>query len=110
MATTYNLYIDQGTTFSANLIVADTTGTARDISDYTVRSQLRRSYESANSTSFTATIPTGTDGVVRLQLSAPTSSNLKYGRYFYDVEIESSANVVERVFEGIVELDPEVTK
>ena len=110
MATTYNLYIDQGTTFSANLTVTDATGTVRNITDFTPRSQLRRSFESANATSFTVTIPTGTDGVIRLQLPAATSSNLKYGRYFYDIEIESSSNVIERVFEGIVELNPEVTK
>ena len=110
MAQTLNLFLDKGTTFSANIIVADSAGSARDISDYTARSQFRRSVESANSTSFTATIPTGSDGVVRLQLAPAISSNVKYGRYLYDVEIESSANVVERVAEGILTISPEITR
>lgn len=110
MAQTFNLFLDQGTTFSANIAVLDSTGSAKDISDYTARSQFRRSYEAANSTSFIATIPVGTDGIVRLQLNPSVSSNLRYGRYFYDVEIENSANVVERVAEGILVINPEVTR
>jgi hypothetical protein len=110
MAQTLNLFLDQGTTFSANIIVTDSTGSARDISGYTARSQFRRSIESANATSFTATIPVGTDGNVRLQLAPQASSNVKYGRYLYDVEIESSANVVERVAQGVLTISPEITR
>jgi len=111
MAQTYNLFLDQGTTFTANIRVLDRSGSAKDLSDYTARSQFRRSYESANASgSFVATIPTGTDGNVVLSLAANVSSNLKYGRYFYDVEIENSANVIERAAQGILEISPEVTK
>ena len=110
MAQTFNLFLDQGTTFSANILVADNTGSARDISDYTARSQFRRSVESANATSFIATIPVGTDGIVRLQLTPSTSSNVRFGRYLYDVEIENSANVVERIAEGVLTISPEITK
>lgn len=110
MAQTLNLFLDQGTTYTSNITVKDSSGTLRDITNYLVRSQFRRSYDSANSTSFTATIPIGTDGNVRLQLAASVSANLKYGRYFYDVEIESPANVIERVSEGILVINPEVTR
>jgi hypothetical protein len=110
MAQTYNLFLDQGTTFSANILVRDSSGSARDLSDFTARSQFRRSIESSNSTSFTATIPVGTDGIVRLQLDPHSSSNVRYGRYFYDVEIENSANVVERVAEGVLTISPEITR
>ncbi len=110
MAQTLNLFLDQGTTFSANITVLDRTGSPKNLSGFTARSQFRRSYEAANSISFTATIPVSTDGIVRLQLSPSTSSNAKAGRYFYDVEIENSANVVERVAQGILVIDPEVTR
>ncbi len=110
MAQTINLFLDQGTTFTANILVKTPSGDIRDISTFTARSQFRRSIESANATSFTATIPVGTDGTVRLQLAAAISSNIKHGRYFYDVEIEDSSNVIERVAEGILVLNAEITR
>jgi len=110
MAQTYNLFLDQGTTFTANIRVLDSTGSAKDISNYTARSQFRRSYESNTAISFVATIPNGTDGIVTLSLSPTTSSNVRAGRYFYDVEIENTSNVIERAAQGILEISPEVTK
>lgn len=110
MAQTYNLFLDQGTTFTANIRVLDSTGSAKDLSNYTARSQFRRSLESNTATSFVATIPVGTDGNITLQLAPSVSSNLRYGRYFYDVEIQSTSNVIERAAQGILEISAEVTK
>jgi hypothetical protein len=110
MAQTFNLFLDQGTTFTANIRVLDLSGSAKDLTGYTARSQFRRSVESNTATSFVATIPVGTDGNVTLSLSANVSSNVKAGRYFYDVEVVSSANVIERASQGILVIDPEITR
>jgi hypothetical protein len=46
-----------------------------------------------------------------MTLSANTTSSLKAGRYVYDVEIEEeSTGVVTRIFEGIVNVLPNVTR
>lgn len=110
MAISYNLFIDQGATFSANVTVKDNTNAVRDLSGYTARSQMRRSHYSSNSTAFTAAIGTPTSGNVTLSLPSATTANLKPGRHVYDVEIISSANVIERIYEGIVTVYPEVTR
>lgn len=110
MATTYNLFLDQGTTFSANITAKDNSRNIRDLSGYTARSQMRRSYFSANSVSFSATIPSPATGNVVIALTDAETANLKYGRYVYDVELVSSSNVVERLVEGIVVVNPEATK
>lgn len=110
MAATYNLFIDQGTTFRSNVTVKDSTNTIRDITNYTARSQFRKSFYSANSYSFTTAID-GINGNVQLSLSAATSSNVTPGRYVYDTEIvNNSSGDVERVAEGIIILNPEVTR
>ena len=44
MASISNLTIDQGTTYSVSIAVNDDTGSARDLTGYTGRSQMRRSY------------------------------------------------------------------
>ncbi|CAB5221913.1 hypothetical protein UFOVP242_137 [uncultured Caudovirales phage] len=111
MASTYNLAIDQGTDFSANLIIKDSTGTARDLTGYTGNAQLRRSYASTTNVQFTVNIATPSTGVVTLTLANAATANLKYGRYVYDLELtKSSANTIERAYEGIVTVYPEVTR
>ena len=108
MATKVNLVIDQGTTFSTIITVADAEGVALDLSNYTGAAQMRRHYSSTNSTSFVVTV--ANSGTVTLSLSANATANIPYGRYVYDCEITSNAAIVTRVQEGIVTVTPEVTR
>ena len=41
--------------------------------------------------------------------SSTTSSNIKAGRYVYDVKITSPGNTVTRVIEGILTVTPKVS-
>lgn len=109
MATIQNLFIDQGTTFSLAIVVSDQNGDAKDLTDYTVRGQLRKSYNSSTAISFTATKSTPLDGEITIALTATQTSALKAGRYVYDIEIESNEETL-RVLEGIVVINPEVTR
>ena len=110
MAVISNLAVDQGTNVTVTLSVTDDTGSARDLTGYTGRAQLRRSYYSTTNTAFTVSINDPTSGVVILSLNATQTANLKAGRYVYDVELVSNSYSVERVVEGIVTVYPEVTK
>lgn len=109
MATKANIVIDQGTTFSTSILLTDDNGDAIDLTGYTGRSQLRKHYTSSNSQSFTVSL-NSTEGSVSLSLSATQTANLVPGRYVYDVEVVSGANVVSRIVEGIVTVTPEVTR
>ena len=110
MAAVSNLGIDQGTTFSVTFTVNDDTGVARNLSTYTARSQMRRSYTTTANTAFTVSIDNPLDGEILLALSATQSSALRPGRYVYDVELVSNTTTVERIVEGIVTVFPEATK
>ena len=109
MATKANITVDQGTTFSTTINLTDENGDPIDLTDYTGRSQMRKHYTSSNSVSFTVSLG-GTSGVVSLGLTSSQTANLTPGRYVYDVEVVSSANVVSRIVEGIVTITPEVTR
>jgi hypothetical protein len=109
MATIQNLYIDQGTTFSLSLTVSDQFGDIKNLTDYTVAAQLRKSYYSSTSTNFTAVKSAPTDGEITISLTATQTSALKAGRYVYDIEITSEVETI-RVLEGIIVVNPEVTK
>ena len=79
MATIQNLYIDQGTTYSLSLTVSDQFGDVKNLTDYTVAAQLRKSYYSSTSTNFTAVKSAPTDGEITISLTATQTSALKAG-------------------------------
>lgn len=108
MATVENIVIDQGQTFSFSLTLSNTDGTAKDLTDYTVTSQMRKSYYTSTATDFT-TAKVDLTGEITISLSAAETSAIKAGRYVYDVEIASSVETL-RILEGIVTVTPEVTK
>lgn len=109
MATKANITVDQGTTFSTTIYLTDDNGDPINLTGYTGRSQMRKHYTSSNSQSFSVAL-NNTVGSVGLSLTAAQTANLVAGRYVYDVEVVSSANVVSRIIEGIVTVTPEVTR
>jgi hypothetical protein len=109
MARKLNLVIDQGTTFSYTIYLNDANGSPQDLSDFTARSQLRKSYGSTSYTAFTTYVG-GPAGSVTISLSAAQTSTLKAGRYVYDIEMVNTNLTVSRLAEGIVTVNPEVTR
>ena len=110
MAQIANIAIDQGTTFSTTISVTLADGTVRDLTGYTFRSQMRKSYYTNTYIAFTCTAPTPANGEIILSLTDTQTTAIKAGRYLYDLEIVSPASVVERIVEGIITVYPEVTK
>lgn len=109
MAQIQNIYIDQGTTFSLSLGVNDQFGDPKDLTDYTAAAQMRKSYYTSTSIDFTAEVSLPDEGEVTISLTAEETSAIKAGRYVYDIEITGDGETL-RVLEGIVVINPEVTK
>lgn len=111
MAIVSNLSIDQGTTYTVTIAVTDDTGSARNLTGYTGRAQLKRSYYTNTNTAFTITIDNPSGGEIDMSLTATQTSALRAGRYVYDLElVNNSTGAVERIVEGIATIYPEVTK
>jgi len=110
MAIISNLTIDQGSTFSVDIDVTDADGDALNLTDYTVKGQMRKTYTSSTATTFVSEITNATGGVVTISLTATATNALKAGRYVYDVEITSPTSVVTRIVEGQLEVTPGVTQ
>lgn len=111
MATKANLVIDQGSTFAAELNLTDDNGDALNLTGFTANSQMRKWYTSSNpSATFTTNIDVPT-GVITLSLNATSTAALTAGRYVYDVEItDGSSGDISRVVEGIITVNPNVTR
>jgi hypothetical protein len=104
------IQIEAGATFNTEVTVNDGSGFPKDLTDYTVRSQLRKSYYSTTAIDFEIDVINPIDGIIEMELSANTTSNIRAGRYVYDVEIEDPDGIVTRIFEGIATVLPNVTR
>ena len=111
MAVYSDLSIDQGSDFSADITVEDSTGTVGNLSGYTVAGKIRKSYTSTTATNFTAVVSSASNGIVTISLSNSVTNGMKAGRYVYDVEITKTSNGEKtRVVEGQVTVNPGVTQ
>ena len=112
MATYTNIFIDQGSDFN---FVIDLSATfpagAADLSNYTHRGQLRKTYTSTNAVDFTIYI-NNTKKTLNASLTAVQTGALKAGRYVYDIEVlsDDATPIVTRVIEGQVDVTPRVTQ
>jgi len=108
MAAVHNLYIDQGADFSAEIGIYDDFNSPWDLSGYSGEAKLKKSYYSSTSHNFTVSV--GTNGSVTLSMTAAATAAIEQGRYLYDVVITSTAGTKTRVIEGLITINPGVTK
>jgi len=112
MAAYVELIVDQGTSFN-NIITLqdDLSNDALNIYGYSVRSQMRRSYYSANaSANIDCAITNSSAGEITMSMNANTTANIKAGRYLFDLVTTDRIGVVNRVLEGIITVTPRTTR
>jgi hypothetical protein len=108
MSTSANLYADQGCTFSSTINVYGITNEPFNLTGYSARGQIRRSYTSLTVVPFTCNIGNIQNGEVIISLSAAETRAMKAGRYLYDIEIYNVTDNVIRIAQGVFEIDPSV--
>jgi hypothetical protein len=108
MAAVHNLYIDQGTDFSAEIGIFDDSNFPWNLDGFTATAKIKKSYYSSSSVDFDVTVNTP-NNTISLFLSSSVTSIMEYGRYLYDVVITSDEGLKTRVIEGIVTINPGVT-
>jgi hypothetical protein len=115
MAASYvsNIVINSGSSFSQSYeLVASDTNEELNLNGYTITSQLRKYSGSLNAVSFatTAILPLSS-GSIRISLTAEETTNLKPGRYVYDVILTKNQDGTKtRVIEGMVLVSEGVTR
>lgn len=111
MAQYVELDLDQGTDLSYNLDLTQDDGSPLNVTNFIFTSSIRKSYYSANVTAnLSVTLVDAANGNVTLTMNAATTSNIKAGRYLFDVKQKDAANVTTRLVEGIITVLPQVTK
>jgi len=115
LAGRWDLTIEEGSNFERYFRWEDSTGTAKDISGYTLRMNVRATYSSSTTLLTTeGETPTiviskpGATGVFKIVVTSAVTTTLSFTRAVYDVEAYETTNVF-RVIEGNVTLSREVT-
>ena len=106
------LYIDQGTTFNATIeLYDDANNVPMNLVNINVASQLRRSYYSANATvTLSCNVSNAMLGIISVSLNAGQTSNIRAGRYVFDVKTTHISGIVTRPIEGIITVTPGVSR
>ena len=112
MAAYVELYMDQGASYNNIInITDDVTNAYVNVSGYTVTSQMRRSYYSANaSANIVCTVTDAPNGEITMTMTAANTALLKPGRYLFDIDTVDLYNVKNRILEGIITVTPGVTR
>lgn len=106
-----NLTINSGADFThAFELASGDTDSPLNLTGYTVYSQMRKHSGSTNYITFSSNVVApATLGKIQIYLSSAQTSQIKPGRYVYDVIIENSG-IKTRVIEGMVLVREGITK
>jgi len=122
---TYNITLNQGSTFSQSFTFKNASGTAIDLTGYSARAQVRRSAKASDvMIDFSTENAVSADGVgiilidvlngiVTLQMQAQHSALLPSFVGVYDLELVHTVDseiIVERMVAGSFTVDVEVTR
>jgi hypothetical protein len=113
-ATTYDILIEQGATYSQSITYKDN-GVAVNLTGYTARMQVRATLESASTLVELTTANSrialgGTAGTITLTISATDTAALTSGRGVYDLELVSGSGIVTRLLQGVCTISRNVTR
>ena len=87
-AVKWNQDVNAGQDWMADINLVLSNGNMRDITNHTLASQVKRHYKSINiKENITIMVMNFATGNIRLLLSAAQTSNLKNGKWLYDVEL-----------------------
>jgi len=106
-----NLTVNTSTSFSQTFSLTDDTGAPLNLDNYTYQSQLRKHSSSNTYVSFATTASSPSEGELKLTLDPSDTSDLKPGRYVYDIvltKIDDGSKL--RVLEGSVIVSQTVTR
>lgn len=109
----WNPTIQQGALMEWAISMKNPDKTAMNLTGYTVRGQLRRTFDSATveldlATGSHVTISNAAGGIVTLSIAASVTATLS-GSYKYDIELVNGSDV-HRILQGTMTVSREVTR
>lgn len=99
---TNNISINAGDNFSLPLTILNNAGGVLNITGYAASAAMRKHATSSTKSDFTVGITSAAKGLITISMASTVTSELKEGRYVYDVLLISDANMKSIAVEGSV--------
>ena len=97
----WNQDLNAGQNWMADINLMNTNGSTRDITGHTLASQIRRHYKSVSpKENITVVIMDAATGKIQLKLTPIQTSNLKNGKWVYDVELTNRTGSIVAITGG----------
>lgn len=112
----YSIVCEQGATKSIQFQWRDSEENPIDLTDYSIRAQVRRSHHSEDvvidlgAEGYISILTPKDEGQISITIPASTTEALPIGRFVYDIELEDDVGTVTRLIEGGFMVTPEVTR
>jgi len=97
----YNLFIEQGASFTYSLSIEDSYKNPIDLTGAIIISKMASDYDSKNIYNFTTSIIDAVNGKIIISMTADQTAQIPYGRYFYDL-IYSISSITNKALYGTV--------
>jgi hypothetical protein len=112
MANSYDITIEQGSSFNLNLTAKDSSGTPLNLSGYEATGQIRYGYGSTGVLlPLNATVDNSyVSGIINLSLTPTQTSSLPVTKAVYDIEVYASNGFTFKAIRGYAEILPEVSR
>jgi hypothetical protein len=86
-----NIVIEQGYDFDTSFQLEDTrTNSPLILTDVSTEAKLRKHYGSSTAVSFATTVTSPDTGIVSISLTGSQTTNIKPGRYVFDVKLSNA--------------------
>ena len=107
-----NLTIHTGTDFTVTFVLEDAlSNSLKNLTGYTGCAQMRRYETSQKTADFTTNFATDrTTGRVSIAMGSTSTATLKAGKYFYDLVLQDSSGIKDRIIEGTILVKKSVTR
>lgn len=105
-----NLSLDQGAEFYRTMTVVDINNLPVNLTNYTMAGQIRKTYTSIANTSFDLQFLDRVNGRISMGLVHSITETIQGGKYVYDIEVTSPENKKYRILEGVLTVNPNVTR
>ena len=106
-----NLIVYTHTDFEQTFLLEDNqSNSAKDLTGFTGTARFKKQIQDlSDPTAFNLSFPNRTLGKIRIGLTATQSAAIKPGKYFYEMLLTDSNDIIERVVEGTMIVKQPVT-
>jgi hypothetical protein len=111
MTTQANLYVDQGTDYTIELVLTTNSGEDYPVTNKSFYCNVKKLYSSAISANaeITAYLNSNTS-TIELHLAPETTRDLDPGKYTYDVVMITQSGIETKILEGLMNILPTITR